>query len=127
MSVGTYHNIYSYDRTTLWIAYGIPLFCATLVTVAGIFAILQSGASYSGNFSTIVRVSRTAKLSVDVADQDGSGCDPLPKYLEKARLDLGVNNATASTYELVQTGTEEQDVDLVPKNPKMRSDTRMTI
>ena len=91
------------------------------------FAILLSGASYSGNFSTIVRVSRTAKLSVDVADQDGSGCDPLPRYLERARLDLGLNNATTNTYELVETGTEEQDVDLVPKDQKMRSDTKKTI
>ena len=91
------------------------------------FAILLSGASYSGNFSTIVRVSRTAKLSVDVVDQDGSGCDPLPTYLEKARLDLGVNTMTASAYELVETGAEEQDVELVPKHPKMRSNTRMTI
>ena len=127
MSVGTYHTVYSYDRTTLWIAYGIPLFFATLVVIAGMFAILLSGASYSGNFSTIVRASRTAKLSVDVADQDGSGCDPLPKYLERARLDLGASTTTANTYELVETGTEEQDVDLLPKDPKMESDTSMTI
>ena len=91
------------------------------------FAIVLSGASYSGNFSTIVRVSRTAKLSVDVADQDRSGCDPLPKYLERARLDIGVNTTTASAYELVETGTEEQEVYLVSKDPKIRSDTRVTI
>ena len=94
---------------------------ATIVAVAGVFAILQNGASYSSNFSTIVRVGRTAKLSVDVADQDGSGCDPLPTYLEKARLDVDVLSATANAYELVETGAEEQDVDLVPKHPKMRS------
>ena len=92
------------------------MFFVTLVIVGGMLAILLSGASYSGNFSTIMRVSRTAKLSVDVSDQDGSGCDPLPKYLEKARLDLGVNTATGKTYELVDMGAEEQNVDLMPKD-----------
>ena len=103
------------------------MFFATLVVITGMFAILLSGVSYSSNFSTIVRVSRTARLSVNVADQDGSGCDPLPKYLEKARLDLGDNTAAASTYKVVETGKQDQDVNLVSKDPKMRSDTRMTI
>ena len=98
-----------------------------LAVAAGMFVVLLSGASYSDKFSTIVRVSRRARLSVDIASQDKSGCDPLPLYLENARLDVGGNAATANTYELVETGVEEQDVNSVPKHPKMRPMTRMTI
>ena len=127
MSRMTSHNVYKYDRTTLWIAYGVPMFFTTLVVIAGMFAILLSGVSYSDNFSTIVRVCQTAKLSVGVEDQDQAGCDPLPTYLEKARLDFSVHSANASAYELVSTNGVEQDVDLVPKHPPMRSNSRITI
>ena len=49
-----------------------------------------SNASYSCDFSTILRVVKASKLDTDIADQktDGFGRSPLPKYLENARLDI---------------------------------------
>jgi hypothetical protein len=67
------------------------VFFAGLAVIAGLIVLILSGASYSDNFSTIFRVSRTAKLSVEVMDQDRSGYDPLPDYLKRARLDIDAN------------------------------------
>jgi hypothetical protein len=82
----TYHNIYSYTRRRLWIAYGVSLLCATVAVALGLHAIFASGASYSNEFSTILRVSRHAHLDYEVARSDASGRDPLPKYLAKSTL-----------------------------------------
>ena len=35
VSLETYQNIYTYDRVTLWIAYGLSLFLTTLAVIAG--------------------------------------------------------------------------------------------
>ncbi|KAL8753297.1 MAG: hypothetical protein Q9184_005465 [Pyrenodesmia sp. 2 TL-2023] len=90
VSLPTYQNIYIYDRATLWIAYGLSLLFSTLAAIVGLVAITLSGASYSNQFSTIVRVAKTGELNVDPGDQrsDGFGRDPLPEHLKHARLDM---------------------------------------
>jgi hypothetical protein len=70
-------------------------------------ALIQSGESYSNNFSTAVRVSRTAELSVEVMDQDGSGRDPLPAYLKDACIDISAKTATVNDHNMVETLVEE--------------------
>lgn len=91
MSLPSYRPIYSYDQVTLWIAYGLSILFSALAAIAGIVAIVLGGASYSNQFSTIVRVAKTCDLDVDIVDpkSDGFGRDPLPDYLERARLDVG--------------------------------------
>lgn len=80
--------IYAYDATTLWIAYGTSIAFAAIAVLVGAIALYLNGASYSDNFSTVVRVAKTASFSVEVKDSDGSGSDPLPKHLRGARLDM---------------------------------------
>jgi hypothetical protein len=46
----------------------------------------MNGASYTNDFSTILRVSRTAALSEELAQGDGDGTEPLPERLAKSRL-----------------------------------------
>jgi len=52
-------------------------------------ALLLSGASYDNTFSTIVRVGRTAEMSVAVVGDEGAGYQPLSKHLAKARMAMG--------------------------------------
>lgn len=119
-----HHNIYRYDRSTFWIAYGISLAISTIAVIAGMIAMALNGASYSSSFSTFLRVSRTARLSVEVMDEDGSGQDPLPSYLKLARLDIGINNRDTTTYELVETPVEEQRQESVPNHESNKTSSR---
>ena len=79
--------------------------------------LILNGVSYSDNFSTIVRVSQTAKLSVKVRDQDGPGRDPLPTYLKHARLDMGANTATAEARDVAASPAEKQSLVVALKHP----------
>lgn len=121
VSLETYHNVYHYDQVTLWIAYGLAILFTLLAAVAGMAALIINGASYSDNFSTIVRISRTAELSVEVMDYDGSGHDPLPTYLKHARIDLGANAENTKAVETAETPSEQQSLVSTPQNPPARS------
>lgn len=63
------HNVYEYDSATLWIAYGVAIGVATLITVVGLVVMWLNGVAYDGRFSTVLRVSREASLEV----KDGGG------------------------------------------------------
>lgn len=82
-------TIYVYDVSTLWMAYGLAISISMLAVMAGWIAMYLNGSSYSDNVSTFIRVGRNASMSVDVQPEDHSGRDPLPKYLEQARIDIG--------------------------------------
>ena len=71
-----------------------------------------NGISYSQNFSTIIRVGRTADLSTEILDHDGFGADPLPIYLKYARLNIGTLSTTTATdaHEMAETPAEEQSL-----------------
>ncbi|MDI1487031.1 MAG: hypothetical protein OHK93_006294 [Ramalina farinacea] len=121
VSLPIFHNIYTYDRETLWISYGLSIFFTTLAATAGIIAVLLNGASYSNNFSTIVRVARTADLSTEILDKerDGFGRDPLPKYLKHARLNMsgGADGVAAASAAGGANTDEEPLVELVERRP----------
>lgn len=89
-----YHNVYVYTRTKLWLAYGIAILCTILAVATGLYVIFTSGASYSSDFSTIVRAARGAGLSNEVQSEDTDGRDPLPKYLKKTTI--AISNAHGS-------------------------------
>ncbi|KXT04967.1 hypothetical protein AC578_10324, partial [Pseudocercospora eumusae] len=84
-----FETIYVYDALTLWISYGLAILFTTVAVAAGWIAIFLNGCSYSDNFSTFVRVGRMAVMSNEVKAEDLSGCDPLPEYLERTRIDIG--------------------------------------
>ncbi|KAK5740520.1 hypothetical protein LTR17_004557 [Elasticomyces elasticus] len=110
VTVEMYRNVYAYDPVTLWIAYGLSILFTALAVLAGTIALIQNGASYSNYFSTVLRVSRTTELDVQVAGRDGPGHDPLPAYLQHARLDIGSQAVDARGYELVKGPTDQQSL-----------------
>ncbi|KAK5674200.1 hypothetical protein LTS10_013037 [Elasticomyces elasticus] len=83
-------NFYVYDQTTLWIAYGLAILFSTLAVIVGLVFLVISGASYDTTLSTIVRVAKAAELTVELKDEEGAGCQPLPDKLAKARLVVGL-------------------------------------
>jgi hypothetical protein len=81
-----YQNQYDYSASKLWLSYGVALGVVLLAAFAGFASLIMNGAGFSNDFSTILRASRTAKLSEEVRIGDADGKDPLPKYLSKATV-----------------------------------------
>jgi hypothetical protein len=108
VTVQTYHNVYVYTARRLWIAYALAASCATIAVALGLYTIVATGASYSNEFSTILRVSRHAHLEKEVSDGAADGRDPLPKYLAKATLtdssSTGRKSAVAASHQLLSPG-----------------------
>ena len=52
----------------------------------GCLALLQNGVSYTNDFSTIVRTTRSAEIDALVASSDQSGADPLARDLGRSKL-----------------------------------------
>lgn len=88
VSVETWQNIYVYSRAKLWMAYGTAIGLSLCALAFGAFAMLANNATYSNSFSTILLAGHNAQFSVEVADRDTTGGDPLPAYLEKATVKL---------------------------------------
>ncbi|RDW63470.1 hypothetical protein BP6252_11015 [Coleophoma cylindrospora] len=89
-------NVYQYSTNTLWIVYGSAIGLAALCVLAGTAVVVTSQAAYSSEFSTFLRVAHNVSLSSEVALQDTSGKDPLPKYLEKTVVRFPSENALMS-------------------------------
>lgn len=77
---------YVYVRQRLWLAYGIAIALCTLATLAGLIIICLRSKTYSSDFSTILRATRHAELSTDVAKEDTDGKSPLPDYLARCLI-----------------------------------------
>lgn len=60
-------------------------------------ALVANDGAYSFKLSTVIRVTRTADLSVGIDPKDYEGKDPLPSYLGKATVRLG-SGTTAVQY-----------------------------
>lgn len=102
--------MYTYNKGTLWIAYGIAMAFTAMAVAGGLTAMILDSASYSNYFSSILRISRTARLSTKIQPQDGTGQDPLPDYLKVARLHLGHGDGRESTYTLLEVPSDELQV-----------------
>ena len=85
----TYHNVYTYSPTKLWVAYGLAIFFTACSSIFGLFAVVANRASYSLTFSSVFRASRRAVMSVELKGRDIDIQDPLPSHLAKAKLSLG--------------------------------------
>ena len=87
---------------------------------------IPNGESYSSNFSSILRVSRAAEMSVEAEDRDGSGSDPLPVYLKYARLQVGMSTTANAKVDKMR---EAEDPRLVVSGDDVlrRSKTGKTI
>ncbi|RDW57232.1 hypothetical protein BP5796_12682 [Coleophoma crateriformis] len=89
-------NVYQYSIDTLWIVYGSAIGLSALCVLVGSAAVVTSQAAYSSEFSTFLRVAHNVSLSSEVALQDTSGKDPLPKYLAKTVVRFPSENALMS-------------------------------
>jgi hypothetical protein len=81
-------NTYAYNNRNLFISYGLAVGFALIAGIVGCASILSNGASYSNKFSTVLRTTRGQELEELIAYNDRTGVDPLPKHLEKSRIDL---------------------------------------
>ena len=82
----TTQNVYVYAAKKLWIAYGLAALLTTGSVIIGILTIFANGASYSNEFSTVLRIARAAELSIEIQESDLGGENPLPSYLAKATV-----------------------------------------
>lgn len=82
----TYHNVYVYSLSILWLVYGTAIVVTCLSVLVGIMAYTSNKGSYSTKFSTIFRITRDASLSVPILAEDTGGLDPLPEYLAKRSI-----------------------------------------
>lgn len=83
-----YQTIYAYSSDKLWLAYGIAIFFTAIAVAQGFFVIFSSGASYSNNFSTIMRSTWSAELNVNFRQVENDFRDPLPEFLAKATVEF---------------------------------------
>jgi hypothetical protein len=77
--------VYVYNSYKLWLAYGIALASSVVAVAVGLYTMASNNASYSNEFSTIVRVARHA-ISDPKLDTEDNGSDPLIKSLAEARF-----------------------------------------
>ena len=95
-------------RYKLWLAYGLAISLSALIVIIGLLAIYINGASFSYSFSSILRLSRGAEISVDINKADLDGRDPLPRYLKEATVKFS-NVATSPVQSTVMcTPVSEQ-------------------
>ncbi|CAK1361801.1 hypothetical protein CB0940_02870 [Cercospora beticola] len=83
-----YGNVYSYSMDKLWLAYGIAIGISVLNLIVGFAALLRTGASFTDNFSTIIRIARNATIEADLYEEHLPGKDSLPKHMADAELRL---------------------------------------
>jgi hypothetical protein len=82
-------NRYVYTWWRLVLPYVAALALSFLATLIGAWALFANGASYTQNFSTILRTTRNADLQgTTLSGADTSGADPLHQHVGDAKIDL---------------------------------------
>ena len=127
-------NIYQYQPTDLYIAYGCSLLGTALCVLWGFYVISHHNhhRSYSLKFSTILRTTRRRELDsmVDAAARDGA--DPLPKGIKEPKIRYSVGDGEdghLDGFELVSgfaTGAERKGVRPQAKTDLREEDTSHT-
>lgn len=90
VTFNTFHNVYIYSASTLWVAYGLAIFLTLIALGLGIWSMILNDGTFTNDFSTILRTSRAAELSDELRDEDRDGRQPLPKRLARARIRIDV-------------------------------------
>lgn len=121
-----YHNEYVYSASKLWIAYGIAIFIAAVISIVGVVVIFVNGASHSFDFSSIFRFAWGATISVPIRDEDATAHDPLPAYLAAAKVKMGAGPKKEHDYEEINT-VDDQPPQLPPIGMHERAMTRATV
>jgi hypothetical protein len=99
VTFGDYRNTYVYSAAKLWVAYGVVILLVAIIVICGLIVMAKNGASFSANFSSIFRAARGSGISTEIKEEDMGGEDPLPKYLNHAKIRLGTHvNTRASSF-----------------------------
>jgi hypothetical protein len=106
-----FESVYTYAATTLWIAYGIAILITAIAVAMALMTIIDGNASYSRDFSTIMRMTSGAKLSATITEEDAAGHDPLSNRLATAMISFH-DVADKEVNSRASTGREDgaQDV-----------------
>ncbi|KAJ9607123.1 hypothetical protein H2200_008195 [Cladophialophora chaetospira] len=79
-------NIYVYEPTDLYIAYGSAVACTLACVLWGCCVLVRNGVSYNTDFSTILRTTRRKEFDELVSRESRAGNAPLPPHIKTARL-----------------------------------------
>ena len=121
VTVWTTHSVYVYTAWRLLLAYGLAILFTLIAVGVGFTTMYKAGASYSNKFSTILRTTRDLGLDRLISDHDWTGADPLPKYISKTRVALGLN-APSGTYaneaerSMLQKVVSNEDISMIDTN-----------
>lgn len=102
---------YVYNRTDVFVAYGVSLLASLLCALVGFRAFHSNNASYQNLFSTYLRATSDAGLASYIQGTD-AGDDPLPKSLAKAEVRLSPRREILSSMEEISS---DGDGDLLPR------------
>ncbi|KAL8865387.1 MAG: hypothetical protein Q9174_006913 [Haloplaca sp. 1 TL-2023] len=118
----TAESIYIYAASKLWLAYGLAVGATAIIVFLGLAAMVANDASFSNQFSTILRLSRGAQLSYEINEADRSGRNPLPAYAEKVRVKFSSKpageNESRGDYNPVDVGGGDDEVEVVTQRMK---------
>jgi hypothetical protein len=87
VNVTSWPNTYVYNKSDLFITYGLGLLSALGCSIIGLWAFAMNKSSYQNLFSTFLRSTNNLEVRSRIADGD-SGADPLPKRLAKSEVEL---------------------------------------
>ncbi|KAK3624645.1 hypothetical protein LTR56_020895 [Elasticomyces elasticus] len=121
-----YHNVYEYSTATLWVAYTVAILFTLVSLVLGMISMVLNDGSYRNDFSTILRTTRTAIVSVEVDDADTDGRQPVPRHLAKARVMLRALANKASNEGAV-TADETTTKAATAETSLLSDDSRQTL
>ncbi|KAF2790960.1 hypothetical protein K505DRAFT_250056 [Melanomma pulvis-pyrius CBS 109.77] len=113
VTLTTYHNVYSYSVSKLWIAYGLSIGFSTICVLAGLRTLVSNRAYYSADFSTVLRALKASHLSVKIDPADTDGKQPLPKYIGGAKIAFeATHGRDAAVYSQVKVANHQPDTEL---------------
>jgi hypothetical protein len=88
VNVTSWPNTYLYNKTDLFITYGLALFSALGCSIIGLYAFsANDSSSYQNIFSTFLRATNDLGLRGQIRSND-TGTDPLTKRLAKAEVEF---------------------------------------
>ncbi|EXJ76753.1 uncharacterized protein A1O5_01261 [Cladophialophora psammophila CBS 110553] len=89
-------NTFTYNPRTLMIAYGLAIFLSAVCLACGLAALYSNGASYTNNFSTVLRMTRDHGFGEFIQDErDCTGADPLPTNIADVEVTYVGEGTTA--------------------------------
>jgi hypothetical protein len=95
VTIYTSYNKYVHSPGRLWLACGIAILVSSISVTTGCTTLLGKGLSYSNDFSSDMRVTRSREIDALVAPEDRVGNDPLPDHIKKGQLYLTASAAAA--------------------------------